>query len=117
VFVVLLGARIDLRAMATSPSSLVLAVALAAAALVAHIVAARISGSRRALAAGMAGSAQLGLPAAAASLALMSGALRPAAASALVAAGCLTLVPATLGMRMLVSSREAARRRAIPPPR
>ena len=101
IFFVLLGAELDLRARVTSPSRIVLALALAAAAVVTHVVAARVAGHARYLATGMAASAQLGLPAAAASLGLSTHLLTPADGAALVAAGCLTLAPATIGALLL----------------
>jgi Kef-type K+ transport system membrane component KefB len=104
IFFVLLGAELDLRALFNSPSRILLAVLLAVAAVVSHAVGGRVVGGPRSLAAGLAASAQLGMPAAAASLGLSSGALTPAEAAALVAAGCLTLAPATLGALLL--SRE-----------
>lgn len=107
LFFVLLGAQIDLRALFQSPSRMVLAVALAAAAVLTHLVGGRLSRSRPWPAAGLAASAQLGMPAAAASLGLSSGLLSPADAAALVAAGCLTLIPATIGSRLL--ARDLAR--------
>jgi Kef-type K+ transport system membrane component KefB len=101
-FFVLLGAELDLRALVGSPSRVVLAGALAAAAVTTHLIAARAtSGRAPALATGLASTAQLGMPAAAASLGLAGHLLTPADAAALVAAGCLTLVPATVGALML----------------
>lgn len=101
-FFVLLGAELDLRALLGSPSRMVLAVALAAAVLATHLLAAwAISRRRRALATGLASTAQLGMPAAAASLGLAGHLLAPADAAALVAAGCLTLAPATVGALLL----------------
>jgi Kef-type K+ transport system membrane component KefB len=101
LFFVLLGAELDLRALLSSPSRILLAVALALAAVATHVVAARVAGRERFLATGLAASAQLGMPAAAASLGLGFHLLSPAEAAALVAGGCLTLVPATLGSLML----------------
>ena len=101
LFFVLLGAELDLRALFSSPSRIALAVALAAAAVTVHVVAARVAGRERWLATGLAASAQLGLPAAAASLGLSSHLLTPAEGAALVAAGCLTLAPATIGALLL----------------
>jgi Kef-type K+ transport system membrane component KefB len=101
LFFVLLGAQLNLRALLDQPSRIGLAVVLAAAAVVTHVLAAFATRRRHALAAGLAGSAQLGLPAAAASLGLATHLLSAADAAALVAAGCFTLVPATIGSRML----------------
>jgi Kef-type K+ transport system membrane component KefB len=110
IFFVLLGAELDLRALFTSPSRIALAVALAAAAVLTHLVAARVAGRGRVLATGLAGSAQLGMPAAAASLGLSTHLLAPADAAALVAAGCLTLIPATVGSLLLARGGDAAAR-------
>lgn len=101
LFFVLLGAELNLRALVTEPSRILLAVALAAAAVITHVIAARLRGHERYVATGLAASAQLGMPAAAASLGLSTGLLTPAVAAALVAAGCLTLIPATVGSLLL----------------
>ncbi len=109
LFFLLLGAELDLRALFTSPSRIILAVALAAAAMLTHLTAAAVTGRRMRVATGLAASAQLGMPAAAASLGLSTHLLGPADAAALVAAGCLTLLPATVGALLL------ARRTAVTP--
>jgi hypothetical protein len=57
---------------------------------------------------GLLASAQLGLPAAAAALGLSTNALSPAIAAALVAGGCLTLLPATLGAILLGRTDQPA---------
>jgi Kef-type K+ transport system membrane component KefB len=102
LFFVLLGARLDLRSMFGDGKAIALAVGLAVIGTVVHVLAAALSGvSPRRWVCGLAASAQLGLPAAAASLALASGALSPAYSAALVAAGCLTLIPATVGATLL----------------
>ncbi|HVS43668.1 MAG TPA: cation:proton antiporter [Candidatus Dormibacteraeota bacterium] len=101
LFFVLLGAELDLRALFTSPSAIGLALALAAAAVLTHVIAALVVTRTRRVATGLAASAQLGMPAAAASLGLSTHILSPAVAAALVAAGCLTLIPATVGSLLL----------------
>jgi Kef-type K+ transport system membrane component KefB len=108
LFFVLLGAELNLRALLTSPSRILLAIGLAVAAVITHVIAARVAGHERFLATGLAASAQLGMPAAAASLGLSSGLLGPAEAAALVAGGCLTLIPATLGSLLLARGAAAA---------
>lgn len=108
LFFVLLGASLDLRALVHSPSALALTAGLAATVVVVHVVAALVTVPRDRLATGLSASAQLGLPAAAASLGLSTGALDPAGAAALVAAACVTLVPATIGARMLSTMAPAA---------
>ncbi|MFZ2034175.1 MAG: cation:proton antiporter [Candidatus Dormiibacterota bacterium] len=101
LFFVLLGAELNLRALLTSPSRMLLALGLALAAVLTHVIAARVAGHAKFIATGLAASAQLGMPAAAASLGLSSGLLGPAEAAALVAGGCLTLIPATVGSLLL----------------
>jgi Kef-type K+ transport system membrane component KefB len=103
IFFVLLGAELDLRALVTDPRAIAFAVAMAAAAVIVHEVAALVTGRRERIATGLAASAQLGLPAAAAGLAIANHLLSPAIAAALVAAGCLTLAPATIGADRLQS--------------
>ena len=110
LFFVLLGAALDLRGLIVEPGTIMLAIAMVLASVVAHLVAARIGRREDWQAAGLAASAQLGLPAAAASLGLATGAISGAAAAALVAGGCLTLLPAALGARLL--TRRASEQRA-----
>lgn len=97
IFFVLLGATLDLRTLVTDPSALALAGAMAAAAVCVHLAAGGLAASQQRLATGLLASAQLGLPAAAAALGTASHALSPAVAAALVAGGCLTLAPASVG--------------------
>ncbi len=103
-FFVLLGASLDLKGLVRSPSAIGLAVALALAATAVHVVAALIVGDKQRLASGLLASAQLGLPAAAAALGLFTGALSPPIATALVAGGLLTLIPATAGAMLLAGA-------------
>jgi Kef-type K+ transport system membrane component KefB len=114
LFFVLLGAELNLRALLTSPSRILLALGLAVGAVITHLIAARIAGHEKYIATGMAASAQLGMPAAAASLGLSAGLLSPAEAAALVAGGVLTLIPATIGSLML--ARGATPKPATPRP-
>ena len=114
LFFVLLGAELDLRALLTSPSRILLALGLAMGAVITHLIAARIAGHEKYIATGMAASAQLGMPAAAASLGLSAGLLGPAEAAALVAGGVLTLIPATIGSLLL--ARGATPKPANPTP-
>ena len=100
-FFVLLGAGLNLRSLVSDPRAIVLAVAMAAAAVVVHLVAAAVAAEKQRVPAGLLASAQLGLPSAAAALGLSSHALSPAVAVALVAGGCLTLIPATTGAILL----------------
>jgi Kef-type K+ transport system membrane component KefB len=96
-FFVLLGASLDLKGLARSPSAIALALAMALAATAVHVAAALIVGKQQRLASGLLASAQLGLPAAAAALGLATGTLSPPIATALVTGGLLTLIPATAG--------------------
>jgi Kef-type K+ transport system membrane component KefB len=111
-FFVLLGASLDLKGLARSPSAIALAVGMALAATVVHLVAAIVIGKEQRLPAGLLASAQLGLPAAAAAIGLATGALSPPVATALVAGGLLTLIPATTGAQLL--ARMATKERAVP---
>jgi Kef-type K+ transport system membrane component KefB len=100
-FFVLLGATLDLKGLVSSPTAVLLAVAMAVGATGVHVLAAAVAGRERRVPSGLLATAQLGLPAAAAALGLATGALRPPVAAALVAGGCLTLIPATAGALLL----------------
>ena len=102
-FFVLLGAQLDFRALSADPSAIGLALVLSAAVLAIHLMAARIAAPGLWSAYGLAASAQLGMPAAAASLGLATGKLSPSIAAAIVAAGCLTVLPASIGTRRLAA--------------
>jgi Kef-type K+ transport system membrane component KefB len=103
-FFVLLGATLDLRGLAGSPTAIALAGLLAVAATAVHLVAALVAGRDRRVPSGLMASAQLGLPAAAAALGLVTGALTPPVAAALVAGGCLTLIPSIVGARLMAGA-------------
>ena len=103
-FFVLLGATLDLKGLVSSPSAIALAIGMAVAATVAHLVASVAVGKQQRLPAGLLASAQLGLPAAAAALGLATGLVRPPIAAALVAGGLLTLIPATAGAILLAGA-------------
>jgi Kef-type K+ transport system membrane component KefB len=107
-FFVLLGAALDLNGLLASPAALALALGMSAAATVAHTLAALVTGRERRLASGLLASAQLGLPAAAASLGLATGTLSPPIAAALVAGGLLTLIPAVTGGGLLTGASKPA---------
>jgi Kef-type K+ transport system membrane component KefB len=110
LFFVLLGAKLDFRALYGDPDALILVVAMLAGSLAIHVAAALVVAPRRhGWTSGLVASAQLGLPAAAASIGLQSRALSPAIAAAIVAAGCLSLIPATIGINR-AGSRAAATR-------
>jgi Kef-type K+ transport system membrane component KefB len=107
-FFVLLGAELDFRALANDPNAILLAVALAVAAVAIHVGASLVVARAPGMPFGLAASAQLGLPAAAASLGLSTGHLSAAVAAAIVAAGCMTVLPASLGTRRLADALRAA---------
>lgn len=104
-FFVLLGASLDLSGLARSPSAIELAVAMATAATVVHVLVALAAGRPPKLPAGLLATAQLGLPAAAAALGLSTGTVAPPVAAALVAGGVITLVPASLGAILLARAQ------------
>ena len=99
LFFVVLGARLDLRAVAHQPSTIALAATLAAAAIVAHVFAA--AATRQPAATGLVASAQLGVPAAVASIGLNRGVLTVGRASAVMLAAVVTLFAATIGSSLL----------------
>jgi Kef-type K+ transport system membrane component KefB len=103
-FFVLLGSELDLRALAGEPSAIALAVAMAAGGLAIHLIAGRAVAPSPWSGFGLAAAAQLGLPAAAASLGLSTGSLSPAVAAAIVLGACLTVLPAALGTRRLANA-------------
>jgi Kef-type K+ transport system membrane component KefB len=109
-FFVLIGSELDLRSLAVDPSAILLAVVLALSALAIHLAAGRAAAPAPWSGFGLAAGAQLGLPAAAASLGLTTGMLSPAVAAAIVLAGCLTILPASIGTRRLADLL------ATPPP-
>jgi Kef-type K+ transport system membrane component KefB len=106
-FFVLIGSQIDLRSLAGDPSAILLALLMAASAVAIHLAASRVVAPRPWSGFGLAATAQLGLPAAAASLGLGTGALSPAVAAAIVLAGCLTVLPAAIGTRRLADALAA----------
>jgi len=99
LFFVVLGARIDLSALGQRPSLLLLIILLVVANVMTHLVTARLT--RRPLPEGLLATAQLGLPAAIATLGLETGALDPGRAAAIVAAGLCSLPLAALGAKLL----------------
>jgi Kef-type K+ transport system membrane component KefB len=105
-FFVLLGATLDLKGLAGSPTAVALAVTLAVAATAVHVLAALVAGHERRVLSGLMASAQLGLPAAAAALGIATGALTPPVAAALVAGGCLTLIPAIAGAALMAGTQQ-----------
>src|SRR5450759_549047 len=103
-FFVLIGSELDLRSLVGDPSAILLALAMAASGVAIHLAASRLVAPPPRSGFGLAAAAQLGLPAAAASLGLGTGALSPAVAAAIVLAGCLTVLPASIGTRRLADA-------------
>jgi Kef-type K+ transport system membrane component KefB len=103
-FFVLLGSELDFRALAGAPAAIALAIAIGIAAVAIHVAGAWLAAPEPKVPFGLAASAQLGLPAAAASLGLATGHLSPAIAAAIVAAGCITVIPSSIGTRRLADA-------------
>lgn len=103
LFFVWFGASLDLRALAEHPAYVLLGIALAAGAVLAHLVG-RLTGQP--LAYGLLASAQLGLPVAATTIGQQLGVLGPGEAAALMLGALITIAVAVLGGRL--ASRPAA---------
>lgn len=112
LYFVVLGTQLDLRGLFSHPSMLGLAAALALLNLTIHLLAVIFTG--RPLDAGMAASAQLGVPAAVASLGLAEGVLSPTVATAIVAAAIVSLGVCTLGVERMLSRETQQTRTASP---
>jgi Kef-type K+ transport system membrane component KefB len=106
LYFVLLGAQLDLRGLFGDPSMIALAAALAVLSVIVHLVASSLW--RLPLSAGLTATAQLGVPAAVASLGLAEHVLSPAIATAIVAASLVSLGVCTLGVQSLLSRHGAA---------
>lgn len=106
-FFVLIGSELDLRALAGDPPAILLALVMAASGVAIHLAAGRVVATPPWSGFGLAAAAQLGLPAAAASLGLGTGALSPAVAAAIMLSGCLTVLPASIGTRRLADALAA----------
>ena len=106
-FFVLIGSELDLRALAGDLPAILVAVAMGAGGVAIHLAAGRVVAPRPWSGFGLAAAAQLGLPAAAASLGLQTGALSPAVAAAIMLSGCLTVLPASIGTRRLADALAA----------
>jgi Kef-type K+ transport system membrane component KefB len=104
LFFVVLGARIDLRALVQSRDNLVLFAALAIATTLVPVVAATIV--RLPLSSGLLAAAEMGVPSAIASLGLASNALQPGQAAAVVGAAVVSLAAMSIGaIRLGLSPR------------
>jgi Kef-type K+ transport system membrane component KefB len=99
LFFVTLGARLDLRALGEDPSLIALAAELVALSIVVHVVAALAT--RQPLAAGLAATAQLGVPAAVVTLGLQQHILSSGEGAAIVAAALASLALTATGVALL----------------
>jgi Kef-type K+ transport system membrane component KefB len=100
LYFVVLGAQLDLGGLVKHPSLLVLAGVLAALNVAIHLLAVALV--RRPVATGLAASAQLGVPAAIASLGLAEHVLSADVATAIVVAALVSLGVCTAGVERLV---------------
>ncbi len=112
LYFVILGAQLDLRGLVDHPSMLALTAALVALNVLIHLAAVAVM--RRPVAAGLAATAQLGVPAAVASLGLSEGVLPTTVATAIVAASVVSLGVCTIGVAALIG--EGGTGRTMPAP-
>ncbi|MDQ6817553.1 MAG: cation:proton antiporter [Actinomycetota bacterium] len=99
LFFVLLGAKLDLRALGSSDRAIVLAALLAAGAIAVHVLASMLIRAPRAI--GLLASAQVGVPAAIIALGLPSHALNQAQASAIFCAALASIAACSAGAALL----------------
>jgi Kef-type K+ transport system membrane component KefB len=104
LFFVVLGSRIDLRALGRHPSLIGLALMLVAANVIVHVLAARLTGQPTA--SGLAATAQLGVPAAVVTLGLQLHVLQSGQGAAIVAAALVTLGLCSWGGARLEATRK-----------
>jgi len=107
LYFVVLGARLDLAGLFGHASILALAAGLVALNVLIRVLAAALR--RVPLAAALAASAQLGVPAAVASLGLSEHVLSPVVATAIIASALASLAVCTLGVDLLVRREGALR--------
>jgi Kef-type K+ transport system membrane component KefB len=99
IFFVLLGARLDLRALIHSAHAVELAIVLVGVTVVVHVVAGRVIGARPAI--GLLACAQMGVPAAVIALGLPSHAIDQAQASAIFCAALISIGACAAGAAIL----------------
>ena len=99
LFFVVLGAQINLRALVTKPADLMFAVILAAAIVVVHAGAAKLT--RLPLSSGLIATAQMGVPAAVVAVGLATKVLTPGQSAAVLTATLISIGVMALGARML----------------
>ncbi|MGO9247828.1 MAG: cation:proton antiporter [Solirubrobacteraceae bacterium] len=105
LYFVILGAQLDLRGLIEDPAMIALTAALALLNVIVHLAAVAIV--RRPLSAGLTASAQLGVPAAVATLGLAEGVLSGTVTTAIIAAALISLGVCTLGVESLVARERA----------
>jgi Kef-type K+ transport system membrane component KefB len=113
LYFIVLGAQLDLRALVDDPSMLALAATLLALNVAIHVIASTIV--RHPPGAGLAASAQLGVPAAVASLGLTAHVLSRPVATAIIAAAVASLGVCTLGVGLLLRGAAAPRSHGVQP--
>ncbi len=121
LFFVLLGARLDLRALASDHRAVILAAVLATLAILAHVLVSLLI--RAPAAVGLLASAQMGVPAAVIALGLPAHAITQGQASAIFCAALASIAACAAGAQLLRPARPAvpatpsSRRRRRPTPR
>jgi Kef-type K+ transport system membrane component KefB len=108
LYFVVLGAQLDLQGLVNDPGLIALAVALTTLNVAIHVAAALFT--RRPLSSGLAATAQLGVPAAVASLGLAERVLSAPVATAIVAAAIVSLGVCTIGVEALLGRERAGAR-------
>ncbi|MGA8363071.1 MAG: cation:proton antiporter [Solirubrobacteraceae bacterium] len=106
LYFVVLGATLDLSGLVNDPAMIALTGALAGLNVAIHLAAVAVV--RRPLSAGLTATAQLGVPAAVASLGLSEGVLSGPVATAIVAAAVLSLGVCTLGVERLLDGESTS---------
>ena len=117
LFFVVLGARLDLRALGQQPSLIALAAEIVAFGVLVHAAAAFLT--RQPPGAALAATAQLGVPAAVVTLGLQKGILTSGEGAAIVAAALVSLAMTAVGVTFLgraAANTPAARIAETPPP-
>jgi Kef-type K+ transport system membrane component KefB len=113
LFFVVLGARLDLRGLVHHPSTLEITLLLVALVVAVHAVSARVTGQP--LGAGLAATAQLGLPAGVATVGLQLGVLTSDQAAAILLAALATVGICAAGVSLLArSARDAGQGAGTP---
>lgn len=106
LYFVVLGAQLDLGGLVEHPQMIALVGALAALNVMIHLAAGSVA--RLPVGAGLAASAQLGVPAAVASLGLADGVLSSEVATAIVAASIVSLGVCTIGLGLLLAGEGSS---------